>query len=88
MEQDHMTALDHAALAIRAHDAGDHVAARVHVAEARRMCRAMSRRHRQVTEIAELVVQGRRDRAAGLALLHAAEFPTDATDLSPLLEVG
>jgi hypothetical protein len=41
-----------------------------------------TRRHRQVVEIAKLVTSGSCDRAEGLALVHAAEFPEDAALLA------
>src|SRR3954471_19866426 len=49
-----------------------------HLDAARRHCQRSARRHRQVLEIAGLIVSGRRERAEGLALLHLAEFPSDA----------
>src|SRR3954471_22618368 len=49
-----------------------------HLDAARRHSQTSARRHRQVLEIAGLIVSGRRERAEGLALLHLAEFPNDA----------
>jgi hypothetical protein len=43
-----------------------------------------TRRHRQLAEIAALVAAGRHERAAGLALEHAAEYPDDAERLAPV----
>lgn len=57
-------------------DDGDTAGARV--ATARRHARRAARRDRQIAEIASLVVDGQRARAAGLALEHIAEFPDDA----------
>jgi hypothetical protein len=44
-----------------------------------------ARRYRQVVEIAALVVAGDRERAAGLALEHAAEFPGDGELLAHVI---
>jgi hypothetical protein len=46
--------------------------------------RTATRRHRQVAEIASLMAAGKLERAEGLALIHAAEFPDDAELLSRL----
>ena len=40
--------------------------------------RPVTRRERQLGEIATLVAEGATDRATGLALEHLAEFPDDA----------
>ena len=57
---------------------GDCATAHGHIARAQRQSRMTARRERQVVEIAALVVAGDRERAAGLALEHLAEFPDDA----------
>lgn len=69
-----------ALLAVMASRAGDPDGAQVHLAAAQRHSRSAVRRQRQLIEIASLVVAGTRERAGGLALVHAAEFPRD-TDL-------
>ena len=75
-----MNAVEHALLAVMASDRGDAEAARGHIACAQRNARATARRHRQIVEIAALVIAGDRVRAAGLTLEHTTEFPDD-TDL-------
>ena len=45
---------------------------------ASQLSRSTVRRQRQVLEIARLVVDGATERATGLALEHAAEFPEDS----------
>src|SRR5262245_41845728 len=40
--------------------------------------RMAARRHRQVVEIAGLMIAGNIERAEGLALVHESEFPQDA----------
>ncbi len=72
-----MHPIRHALLAMLAADDGDLVAAEGHVATAQHLARLNARRDRQIVEIAVLVVAGSRDRAAGLALEHTAEFPDD-----------
>ena len=72
-----MTAIAHALLAISAADDGDRAEALAHIATAQRHSRTTARRHRQVVEIAALVVAEQRERAGGLALIHTAEFPDD-----------
>src|SRR4051794_7854253 len=52
--------------------------ARDHLDAARRHPQTSARRHRQIVEIEDLIVRGARERADGLALLHVAEFPSDA----------
>jgi hypothetical protein len=42
------------------------------------VARPASRRDRQILEIAALIAAGHHERAAGLALEHAAEFADDA----------
>ena len=75
-----MNRIADAVLAVVASTAGDTAEARSHLASARRHAQTAARRHRQVVEIAGLVVAGTRERAEGLALVHTAEFPED-TDL-------
>jgi hypothetical protein len=65
-------------LALAAVERGDGAAARHHAGRARREARPATRRDRQLVDIATLVVAGDRQRGAGLALEHAAEFPGDA----------
>ena len=64
-------------LAVMANRAGDTTKARDHLASAQRHARTAARRHRQVVEIASLVIAANRQRAEGLALIHTAEFPDD-----------
>jgi hypothetical protein len=45
-----------------------------------------TRRDRRVAEIAALVVAGRHQRAADLALIHADEFPDDAEQVLKLAD--
>lgn len=73
-----MSAIEHAQLALMAANGGDSVTARSHVARAQLQARAAARRERQIVEIAALVVDDDRARAAGLALEHLTEFPGDA----------
>jgi hypothetical protein len=56
----------------------------VETSRAKRHARTTARRDRQVVEIAALVVAGQRERAAGLAVVHTAEFPDDADLLARL----
>ncbi len=72
-----MNPIADALLAVMASSAGAETEARNHLATAQRHARASARRHRQVVEIATLVVAGARERAEGLAAIHAAEFPDD-----------
>jgi hypothetical protein len=72
-----MNAIANALLAVMAADAGDTAAAREHLSAALLQSRATARRRRQVVEIAGLIVTGDQPRAAGLALIHVAEFPDD-----------
>ena len=73
------TRIAHALLAVMAADDGDDAPRpRRTSPDAQRHARATARRDRQVVEIAALVVAGRRERAAGLALEHTSEFPDDA----------
>ncbi len=73
-----MSAIAYALLAVAAVDDGDSTAAQAHIANAQRQSRTTARRDRQVVEIATLVVAGHCERAAGLAVMHTAEFPDDA----------
>lgn len=73
-----MTAIACALLAVIAAGEGDAPAARAHISQAQHHARATARRERQVVEIAALVVAGDGERAAGLALEHAAAYPDDA----------
>ena len=79
-------AIELALLAVMATVAGDAEAALTNIAAAQRASRAAARRHRQVVEIAALVVAGCRARAGDLALLHSAEFPGDAELLAGLVK--
>jgi hypothetical protein len=72
-----MNAITYALLAVMATDDGDAAAAHGHISTARLHSRTTARRHRQVVEIAALIVAGNRERAAGLSLVHTAEFPDD-----------
>jgi hypothetical protein len=78
------SAIEHALLAVLAADRGDTVAARGHIAEAQQHTRTTARRERQLVEIASLGVIGQSLRAAGLALEHTKEFPSDAELLTRL----
>jgi len=73
-----MNATEHALLAVMAADSGDTTTALAHISRAQRHARTTARRERQIVQIAALVVEGQRGRAAGLALEHIAEFPDDA----------
>jgi hypothetical protein len=73
-----MNPIADALLAVMASRAGDATEARNHLASAQRHARTAARRHRQVVEIASLIVAGTNERAEGLALIHTAEFPDDA----------
>jgi hypothetical protein len=73
-----MTAIEHALLAVMAANSGDTVTAQGYISRAEQYARATARRERQIVQIAALVVAEHRERAAGLALEHAAEFPDDA----------
>lgn len=79
-----MNPIAEASLAVTASMAGNTAGAHDHLAAARRGAQACARRHRQVVEIAGLVVSGARERAEGLALVHVAEFPEDADLLTRL----
>ena len=79
-----MSPIEHALLAVLAADSGDTVTARRHIARAQQHSRTTARRQRQVVEIAALAVTGQTIRAAGLALEHAREFPSDSELLTRL----
>ena len=64
--------------ALLAADAGHTADAQADAGSARRRSRRAARRHRQIAEIAALVVADNLARAAGLGLEHTAEFPEDA----------
>jgi len=66
-----------ALLAVQASNAGDKTGALEHLETARRNARTAARRHRQLVEIASLLVAGADDRADGLAVLHRTEFDED-----------
>jgi hypothetical protein len=77
--------IDDALLAVLASIAGDTTGAQEHLDAARRHAQTGARRHRQLVEITGLVVAGAGERAGGLALVHAAEFPDDSELLARLL---
>jgi hypothetical protein len=77
-----MNATEHALLAVMAADGGDIPTALAHISRAQRHARSTARRERQIVQIAALVVEGLRGRAAGLTLEHVAEFPDDVDLLS------
>ena len=79
-----MSAIEHALLAVLAADSGDTATAQGHIAKAQHQTRTNARRQRQVVEIAALAVTGQTIRAAGLALEHAKEFPSDVELLTRL----
>jgi len=83
-----MNPIDNALLAVMASIAGDTTEAHHHIEIARQHSRAAARRHRQVVEIAELVVAGAHARAEGLALVHVAEFREDADLLARITQSG
>jgi hypothetical protein len=79
-----MSAIEHALLAVLAADGGDTVTAEAHILQAQQQVRTTARRERQVVEIAALAVTGQAIRAAGLALEHTREFPSDTELLTHL----
>jgi hypothetical protein len=83
-----MDPINEALLAVLAGTIGDAVEAQHHLAAARALSQAGARRHRQVVEIASLVVAGSCERADGLALMHVAEFPEDAAVLASITDTG
>ena len=66
-----------ALLAVMAKIEGDARAAEGHLLAARQQSQWAVRRQRQILEIAKLVIEGATERAAGLGLVHTAEFPQD-----------
>jgi hypothetical protein len=85
-EATRMNAIEQALLAVMVAKGGDRAAAEAHISRAQGHARASARRSRQVVEIAALVVAGNGERAAGLALEHAAEFPDDVELLARVAE--
>jgi hypothetical protein len=83
-----LTAIPYAVLAVAAAQAGDRTTARAHIAKAQQHAGTGPRRDRQLIEIAALVVAGAHDRAAGLAVVHTADFPDDTTLLAPVARHG
>jgi hypothetical protein len=81
-----MNAIEHALLAVVAANDGDEIVARAHICRAQQHARANARRERQIVEIAALVVANNDQRAAGLGLEHAVEFPEDADLLTRMTE--
>jgi hypothetical protein len=79
-----MNPIDNALLAVVASIAGDTNEANRHLETARQHASTAARRHRQIVEIAGLVIAGADDRAEGLALVHAAEFPDDTELLTSI----
>jgi hypothetical protein len=73
-----MDPIEQARLAVAALITGDAIEAHRRLDAARQHSTACARRNRQVLEIVALIVDGARERADGLALLHVAEFPEDA----------
>jgi hypothetical protein len=73
-----MSAIEHALLGVMAANGGDTTTALEELSRAQRLARTTARRERQIVQIATLVITGGSERAAGLALEHAAEFPDDA----------
>ena len=74
-----------ALLAVEANVAGDATAAQQLLVAAQQQSQSAVRRQRQVLEIARLVVDGATERAAGLALEHAAQFRHDAELLDRIM---
>jgi hypothetical protein len=72
-----MHAIEHALFAILAANSGETTTALEQISCAQRYARATLRRERQIVQIAALVVNGQRERAAGLALEHVVQFPGD-----------
>lgn len=80
-----MNPIADALLAVMASSAGNATEARDLLASAQRHAQSAARRHRQVVEIAGLVIAGTHERADGLALIHTAEFPEDAELLARII---
>lgn len=74
---DSTSPITHALSAVAEHADGRTPAAQRHLDAAQRASQCLARRHRQIIEIAGLVVAGARERAAGLTLVHTAQFPED-----------
>ena len=74
-----------ALLTVEANVAGDATAAQQLLVAAQQQSQSAVRRQRQVLEIARLVVDGATERAAGLALEHAAQFRHDAELLDRIM---
>jgi hypothetical protein len=72
-----MDPINEALLAVMAGNSGDTLQAEQYLASARTRTQRGARRQRQVVEIASLVIAGSHERAAGLSLVHTAEFPED-----------
>ena len=83
-----MSGIEQALMAVMAARGGDPLAAGDHISAAQQQTATAPRRERQVVEIAALVVAGRRERAAGLALEHVAEFPADGELLAGVAPTG
>jgi hypothetical protein len=81
-----MDPIDDALLAVLATIAGDTTDAHRHLDAARQHSRSAARRHRQIVEIATLVIGECRERAEGLAQIHTAEFPQDAELLARITQ--
>jgi hypothetical protein len=79
-----MNAIEHALLAVMAADTGETTTAVEQLSRAQRHARTSARRERQIVQIAALVVGGADERAAGLSLEHAAQFPDDTELLDRL----
>jgi hypothetical protein len=77
-----------ALLAVLASNAGDSSGALEHLATARRNSQRAARRHRQLVEIASLLVAGADDRADGLAVVHRTEFAEDTLLLARMTDAG
>src|SRR5262245_48366040 len=73
-----MNPIDEALRAVMASTSGNPTDAQHHLELARQCSRVCARRHRQLVEIAGLIVDRNIQRANGLALVHATEFPQDA----------
>lgn len=73
-----MNPIDDAIRAVQASIRGDRNAAHRHLDAAQQHSQAAARRHRQLVEIAGLVVACAYERAEGLALVHVGEFSEDA----------
>ena len=72
------TSIDAAHRAVASARAGDVAEAAEQIRRAQAAGQSSTRRDRQLLEIAALIIVGNTQRAAGLALEHAAAFPADA----------